>query len=480
MIGSGRSSSVSGSGNNSSGLGGGTDSSVSCVFNGQAVVNGSSTIAYQSSVVAAGSPCVSETRVCTNGTLSGSYTYAACAPQTWNGVIDMGQVIAAFADRHPHQSKAASYKAHTGGASDMPADSTTERRWESEIFDITQYGNGAWTVYSPQLIRSDIVGFNGTFVIPWNKDNPPTYWDLNPEAPRYLSVSDTNKQVLVSSVQTYWDVGYPTTTNKILAGTGPLAVRIKEFGYKDFRGDIGKRWYVTQTTDLGVDTGYTGEWISYDLGPSVGIYDPEYGTLEYGQYNLPGLNPADYTYTDFGTITNVDPDENTFTQYFSYGACRFNGNTVPAGGSVAAYSAASVGIGQSCDSVKEIRSCVNGNLTGSNTFATCQSAAPSGLFATCSADGTQATLSWNTLGGATGYAVRVDDTTNQASGCNAPTVHGPGGSCVSPTDYVAAVSSNSVTVTIPANTNLTWWVHGLAGNTIGDPTIGNAFSCNAS
>ena len=57
-------------------LGGGA--SVDCTFNGQTVANGASVTAYQSNQVPNGQTCLSETRTCNNGTLSGSYTFPAC------------------------------------------------------------------------------------------------------------------------------------------------------------------------------------------------------------------------------------------------------------------------------------------------------------------------------------------------------------------------------------------------------------------
>ena len=52
-------------------------SPTSCTFNGRTIASGSSVTAYQSSSVSSGS-CVSQSRMCTNGTLSGSYTYGSC------------------------------------------------------------------------------------------------------------------------------------------------------------------------------------------------------------------------------------------------------------------------------------------------------------------------------------------------------------------------------------------------------------------
>lgn len=49
---------------------------------GTIIANNASTIAYQSSSVPQGSQCQFETRICLNGTLSGSYEYQACVPAT--------------------------------------------------------------------------------------------------------------------------------------------------------------------------------------------------------------------------------------------------------------------------------------------------------------------------------------------------------------------------------------------------------------
>ena len=52
----------------------------SCVFNNQEVTNGASVTAYQSSTGSSASPCVSQSRTCSSGVLSGTYQYAICGP----------------------------------------------------------------------------------------------------------------------------------------------------------------------------------------------------------------------------------------------------------------------------------------------------------------------------------------------------------------------------------------------------------------
>lgn len=75
----------------------------SCTFNGQTVAHGASVTAYQSSSVGFGGTCVSETRTCNNGTLSGSYAYVSCTVGSaascslpWGGTIAHGQSVTAY------------------------------------------------------------------------------------------------------------------------------------------------------------------------------------------------------------------------------------------------------------------------------------------------------------------------------------------------------------------------------------------------
>jgi hypothetical protein len=53
-----------------------------CSFDGKTIASGASVTAYQASSVAPGNLCVSESRVCTDGTLSGTYAFASCSVTT--------------------------------------------------------------------------------------------------------------------------------------------------------------------------------------------------------------------------------------------------------------------------------------------------------------------------------------------------------------------------------------------------------------
>ncbi|MGZ5280096.1 MAG: hypothetical protein ACXWC9_09150, partial [Pseudobdellovibrionaceae bacterium] len=56
--------------------------STACTLNGQLVASGTSIQAYETATVPAGSKCLPQTRECTNGTLSGSFTLLSCQPLT--------------------------------------------------------------------------------------------------------------------------------------------------------------------------------------------------------------------------------------------------------------------------------------------------------------------------------------------------------------------------------------------------------------
>lgn len=64
--------------------GSGTDLAT-CFFENQSIAHGTGVTAYQANIVPHGSKCVSQTRACNNGVLSGSYTHGRCsvAPMTY-------------------------------------------------------------------------------------------------------------------------------------------------------------------------------------------------------------------------------------------------------------------------------------------------------------------------------------------------------------------------------------------------------------
>ena len=52
-------------------------------------------------------------------------------------------------------------------------------------------------------------------------------------------------------------------------------------------------------------------------------------------------------------------------------ACLIDGRTIPSGGTIKVFQSATVGFGQKCDDVSQVRACNNGILSGNYTFSTC-------------------------------------------------------------------------------------------------------------
>ena len=106
----------------------------------------------------------------------------------------------------------------------------------------------------------------------------------------------------------------------------------------------------------------------------------------------------------------------------------FNGQTVQHGQSITAYLQSTAPAGDSC--VPESRTCSNGVLSGSHTYATCQAApaAPTNVQAVLGAPGTgQATVSWTPSATSATSALAGYTVAGGGSGCTA----GPGdSSCV--------------------------------------------------
>lgn len=110
--------SSTGSTSTSSSSGGGNN----CTLAGEVVMNGDSVAAYESATVPYGSTCTSESRHCTSGTLSGSYDYTSCTVQpgatcTFNGsTVASGASVTAYQSAMPTGACVSESRTCTNGA----------------------------------------------------------------------------------------------------------------------------------------------------------------------------------------------------------------------------------------------------------------------------------------------------------------------------------------------------------------------------
>lgn len=71
-----------------------TPTNKKCTLNGKDIPHNTNTIAYQTNSVPYGQTCQSQTRTCSNGTLSGSYTYDTCSVSTPSSCTFNNQTVA--------------------------------------------------------------------------------------------------------------------------------------------------------------------------------------------------------------------------------------------------------------------------------------------------------------------------------------------------------------------------------------------------
>ncbi|BEP95802.1 hypothetical protein GmRootA79_41860 [Acidovorax sp. A79] len=95
----------------------------SCLFNGQLIGHGQNVTAYMSASTPAGGSCVSESRACTNGSLSGSYNFDACqaTPQNTQTITFGPLPNRSFGATVPPLSASATSTLTVGFASSTPA-----------------------------------------------------------------------------------------------------------------------------------------------------------------------------------------------------------------------------------------------------------------------------------------------------------------------------------------------------------------------
>jgi hypothetical protein len=110
--------------------------------------------------------------------------------------------------------------------------------------------------------------------------------------------------------------------------------------------------------------------------------------------------------------------------------------------------------------------------TGSSNVGLTWPAAPNNLVAQCSTNGSQATLSWSSVNGATNYAVRVNSRSNDGAGCL------DGWFCNDPPDKIVN-NNNGITsymANIAPGQAYDFWVHALQGSNYGAAGVAS-FTC---
>ena len=285
-----------------------------CIFNGVTIPSGASTFAYQNSSVPNGQLCVQETRTCTNGTLSGSYNFSACSVGAPASCLFNGQTLPSGSSVQAYQNAS------------VPSGSTcnAETRTCTDGVLSGSYTNATCTVDLPVACT-----FNGQTVASGST------------VVAYQNSTVPFGQTCVQEIR--------SCDNGALSGTFNFA---------------------TCTPGQPAGCQFNGQTIA--SGQTVTAF--QNSTVPFGQTCA----------QETRTCTN-----GVLSGTYNYGscavdapsACLFNGQTIASGASVQAYPVSAVPFGQSC--AAETRTCTNGVLSGSSTFASCTVNGP----ASCSFNG---------------------------------------------------------------------------------------------
>ncbi len=279
-----------------------------CLFNGQTVAHGQSVDAYQNSSVAYGASCAKEVRTCNNGVLSGSYSFASCSPGAAAACLFNGQTVA-------HGAVVKAFQASTVG---FGQSCVSEDRVCNNGTLSGSYGFANCTVGTAAscLFNGQNIAHSATVVA-------------------YASSTVGYGQTCASQTR--------TCNNGILSGS---------FGFASCSpGAPASCSFNGQSIAHGQSvTGFLSSTVSYGSSCSSETRTCNNGTLT-GSYN--------YSSCSVSTAS----------------ACYFNGQTVPHGGSVYAYASSSVPYGYSCSG--EYRTCNNGSLSGSYGTSSCTVQTPS-------------------------------------------------------------------------------------------------------
>lgn len=157
-------------------------------------------------------------------------------------------------------------------------------------------------------------------------------------------------------------------------------------------------------------------------------------------------------------------------------------HTLGAGGSAAISSSATIGT----PGVYNIQSCADYNTSwgttvsesnesnncGGWTSVSVTPTAPTGVTASCNANGTSATLSWNATSGASAYYVRINKIGTCPSGWQQ--AGWDANSCVPNPDWV---TGTSIAFPMAPGSSHNWWIHAALSNGAYGPSTGAAFTC---
>jgi hypothetical protein len=341
-----------------------TNAARSCLFDGKTILSGESITAFQSSTSQFGGSCDQESRLCTDGTLSGSYTFGSCTIGQPASCLFNGRTLA-------HGESAIAFESSTvnfGGVCNQQSRTCNNGDLSGSYnFDSCVAGQPASCSLNNQTIT------HGTSIIAFESGAVDFGQSCLSEA-RSCSNGVLSGTFVNQNCQVNEPLNCTLNGNTVAHGNSVVT-------YAAVTVPAGQQCQAeTRVCSNGVLSGSAViESCQVDV---VVVVDPPPTCQLNGQ-----SYPSDIIITAYATDsvpfgqTCVSESrqclDGNFTGSFNYSSCsvsapsdcQLNGKTVSHGGSVTVFLSASVANGQVCQS--EIRSCINGNLSGSAVSETC-------------------------------------------------------------------------------------------------------------
>ena len=333
-------------------------SAASCTFNGQAVAHGTSINAYQAASVDFGSSCTPQSRTCSNGTLSGSYTNSTCSVAgaqscSFNGAtVNDGQSVTTY------QAASVAY----GGSC------TSESRSCSNGSLSGSYSFGSCAVLSPvtcslngQLIAHDasVTAYQTSSVAYGEECSSETRNCSNGTLGGTFTNSSCSVAAAASCSFGGQTVAHGNTVTAYLSDTVAYGQTCSTQTRSCSNGTLGGTYANSSCSVVSAAScSFNGQTVAH--GSNVTAYQAS--SVAFGN-SCSSESRSCSNGTLSGTYTNPS------CSVAAAASCSFNGQTVVHGSDVTAYQAASVAYGSSCTS--ESRSCSDGSLSGSYTYGSC-------------------------------------------------------------------------------------------------------------
>lgn len=225
--------------------------------------------------------------------------------------LNMAQVVTAFADRHPGMCKERTSHVDTSGLGWMKTGKLFESRpmntpWNNEMAvtfmsedwrNPPASGAPAFCITDRLYLSSSRIGIAGDYDIKLLSSGPPTL-SFRAFGGRGGNLGASPNNVLALLPAWLSSAGVGTTIvsqwldwmgqDGMQQGANSVCHNIIDFIGERETG-VGCRWIISTSSDMnfpnenGHNNGLPYEYWYYDLGPSEGVYDPEFGLIGYKQ-----------------------------------------------------------------------------------------------------------------------------------------------------------------------------------------------------